>query len=114
MGTHGFSENLYPYPPKTRTHDQGYGFAGVRVRVEAEIPQGYPWHSLDMSLPRSNSHGSQLREGSDMDMPEPICPDVAIPNHTSPHSESDFSNMPIDHHSALPSSPLSNPVSDSN
>ena len=49
MGTHGFSENPYPYPPKTHTYDQGYGFAGVQVRVEAEIPQGYPWHSLPFS-----------------------------------------------------------------
>ena len=69
----------------------------------------------DMSLPRSNSHGSRLGEGSDMDMPEPIRPDIAVPNHTSPHSESILGNfMPIDYHSALPSSPLSNPISDSN
>ena len=40
MGIHGFSENLYLYPPKTHTRDQGYGFLRVRVRVWAEIPQG--------------------------------------------------------------------------
>ncbi len=56
MGTHGFSENLYLYPPKTRTHDQVYGFAGVQVRVEAEIPQGYPWHSLEVGDILSLTH----------------------------------------------------------
>ena len=50
MGTHGFSKNLYPYPPKTRTRDQGYGFLRVQVQVWAEIPQGYPWQSLNAPL----------------------------------------------------------------
>ena len=54
MGTHGFSENSCLYPPKTRTHDQGYGFLRVRVQVWAEIPQGYPWQSLTTTQHNSN------------------------------------------------------------
>ena len=57
MGTHRFSENPYPYPPKTCTRDQGYGFLQVQVRVWAEIPQGYPWQSLDIIAQCSDSLG---------------------------------------------------------
>ncbi len=37
-------ENPYPYLPKTCTHDHGYGFLWVRVRVSLR----YPWVTRDI------------------------------------------------------------------
>jgi hypothetical protein len=39
----------YPDPWKTCTHGWGYGFSWVWIWVQAEIPWGYPWHSLNVS-----------------------------------------------------------------
>ena len=41
-----FDKTLDPHPPKTRTRITGTGFAGVRVWVALDIPQGYPCHAL--------------------------------------------------------------------
>ena len=90
MGTHGFSKNPYPYPPKTRTRDQGYRFLRVQVRVWAEIPRGYLWQSLstpelilvDPTVPREgesvccgNNVTQQLGNAQSANIPKNVQPD---------------------------------------
>ena len=59
--TPGLSKPVTP-THETRTRVHGYGFSWVRVRVQLEIPRGYPCHSL-MARRRRGTRVGKRRQG---------------------------------------------------